>query len=149
MKIILIKDYPKLGSVHDIIEVRDGYARNYLIPSGIAVMATKGALKHVDSVKKYSDKALDKKIADAKVVAEKITGLTCTIAVNTKDNGIDIYGSVGTQEIVDLLSAEGIEIIRSNIMIPQTFKKTGSYEVAVKVFKGVDATLKLNIEKTA
>ena len=147
MKIILIKDYPRLGSVHDVLEVRDGYARNYLIPFGIATIATKGALRHVEEVRKYAVKAIDKRIADAEAIATKINDLTCTLKVNTKDAGEDIYGSVGAQEIIDVLKAEGVELTKSNIMLPENFKKTGVYEVKIRVLKGVDALLKLWIVK--
>lgn len=148
MKIILVKDYPRLGSEHDVLEVKDGYARNYLIPEGIAILATKGNIKHVEEIKKYSAKAAERKVEEAKKLAEKIAELSVTLKVNVKDGGEDIYGSVGSQEIVDALKEEGVEISRSSVMLAETIKKLGVYEIKIKLHKTVDSVLKMWIVKS-
>ncbi len=147
MKIILVKDYPRLGSANDVLEVKDGYARNYLLPEGLAILATKGNIKRRAEVKKYSVKAAERKLNDAKATAEKMTDLSVTVKVNVKDGGEDIYGSVGSQEIIDAVKEAGYEISKTSVMLAESFKKLGEYSVKIKLHKEVDVTIGIVIVK--
>ncbi|ERP31500.1 50S ribosomal protein L9 [Chitinivibrio alkaliphilus] len=143
MKIILIKDYPRLGSKNDVVEVKRGYARNYLIPEGIAVMATKGNLRHAEEMKKYSHKHEERAIALAQENAEKVAGLTVTLQRNAKAESERIYGSVSSVDIAEALQAEGIDVHHSSVLIPERIKNLGVYDITVKLHKSIEATLKL------
>ncbi len=146
MKVILQNDYPQLGSALDVLEVKDGYARNYLIPQGIAVLATSGALRHSEEMKKYSAKRDDRKLEAAKEVAAKVAGHSCTISEKIKA-GEDIYGSVTAQDIADNLKEAGIEIAKSSILLNEPIKRLGVYEVKVKPHKDITEILKVWVVK--
>jgi len=146
MKIILQQDFNRLGNAHDVVEVKDGYGRNYLIPEGIAVLATAGNIRHNEEMKKYAAKKGEKLIAEAKARAEKINGQQFTIAVKVKE-GDDIYGSVTAQDIVEHLAENKIEISRSAVLLSESIKKLGVYDVAIKIYRDVEATVKVWVVK--
>ncbi len=146
MKIILQKDYPRLGSALDVLEVKDGYGRNYLIPQGIAAIANKGNLAHAEEMKKFSAKRADKAVASATEVAKKIAEHSCTIVVKLK-GGEDIYGSVSVQDIAENLKEAGIEVGKSSVLLAEPIKKLGVYEVPVKLHKQITETLKVWVVK--
>jgi large subunit ribosomal protein L9 len=146
MKIILQKDFERLGNVHDVVEVKDGYGRNYLIPEVIAVLATAGNLRHNEEIKRYSVKRLEKQVQSAKTLADKVNEQQFTIMVKVKD-GDDIYGSVSQQDIVQLLGNKGIEVSRSAVLLSEPIKKLGVYDITVKVFRDVQATIKVWVVK--
>lgn len=146
MKIILQKDFDRLGAAHDVVEVKDGYARNYLIPEGIAVLASAGNLRHNEEVKRYASKKFEKIAQAAKVQAEKISGQQFTVMVKVKE-GDDIYGSVSSQDIIDLLKTKGVDLPRSAVLLSEPIKKLGVYDIAVKFFRDVEATIKVWVVK--
>lgn len=146
MKIILQKDFDRLGHTHDVVEVKDGYGRNYLIPEGIAVLATAGNLRHNEEIKKYSAKRIEKQSQAAQTQANKINGQQFTVMVKVKD-GEDIYGSVSQQDIVELISAKGIEISRSAVHLSEPIRKLGVYDISVKIFRDVEAVIKVWVVK--
>ncbi|MDR0304155.1 MAG: 50S ribosomal protein L9 [Chitinispirillales bacterium] len=146
MKIILQKDFDRLGNAHDVVEVKDGYGRNYLIPEGVAVLATAGNLRHNEEMKKYSTKKFEKESQAAKTQADKINGQQFTIMVRVKE-GDDIYGSVSQQDIVELLESKGVELPRSAVLIGDPIKKLGVYDIAIKFFRDVEAVIKVWVVK--
>ena len=142
MKVILKKDYEKLGNNMDIITVKDGYARNYLIPEGIAVPATEANQKMVLEARRFIEKKEEKKEKEARQLAKKIENTPCTIAVKIKE-GDEIYGSVSTTEISDFLKKEGFEIEKSHIILEDTIKQLGVYNVKIKLYRDISAKLKV------
>jgi len=146
MKIILQKDFDRLGGAHDVVEVKDGYARNYLIPEGIAVLATSGNLRHNEEVKKYASKKFEKIAQAAKVQAEKINGQQFTVMVKVKE-GDDIYGSVSPHDIIDHLKTKGIELPRSAVLLNEPIRKLGVYDITLKIFRDVEAVVKVWVVK--
>ena len=146
MKIILQKDYPRLGAALDVLTVKDGYARNYLIPKGLALPATKGNLAHAEEMKKYSKKRSEKIATQAQELAEKLKNYSSTIKVKVK-GGEDIYGSVNVQEIVESLKADGHEVEKSSIILAEPIKKLGVYDVELKLHKTVSVTIKVWVVK--
>jgi len=146
MKIILQQDYARLGNAHDIVEVKDGYGRNFLIPEGIAVLATAGNLRHNEEMKKYSAKKFEKLVQDAKAKAAKIEGKQFTVYAKVKE-GDEIYGSVSAQDIVEQLEKENLDIARSAVLIKEPIKKLGTYEIAIKFYRDVEAKIKVWVVK--
>jgi len=147
MKIILQKDYPRLGSALDVLTVKDGYARNYLIPQGYALPATKGNLAHAEEMKKYSSKRVERIIADAETLAAKLVDYSCTLKVKVKSSGEDIYGSVSVNEIVEALAADGFEVAKSSVLLSEPIKKLGVFDVELKLHKTVSTTIKVWVVK--
>lgn len=147
MKVILQKDYPRLGAALDVLTVKDGYARNYLIPQGIALPATKGNLKHAEEMKKYSAKRSERIVAGAEEVAAKLADYSVTLKEKVKIGGEDLYGSVGVQEIVAALAADGFEVQKSSVLLSEPIKKLGVYDIELKLHKNVSATIKVWIVK--
>ncbi len=147
MKIILQKDYPRLGSALDVLTVKDGYARNYLIPQGFALPATKGNLAHAEEMKKYSSKRADRIVADAEALAAKLVDYSCTLKVKVKTGGDDIYGSVSVNEIQESLKADGFEVAKSSILLSEPVKKLGVFDIELKLHKTVSATIKVWVVK--
>lgn len=137
MEIILKEDIPTLGHKDDIISVKDGYARNFLIPKGMAVNATRSAKKmHAEILSQRAHKEA-KLVEEAQKAAKKLEGLSLTIGAKTSTKG-KIFGSVNTIQISEALNEKGFEIDRKNISIKEELiKEVGSYTAKVKLHKEV------------
>ncbi len=137
MEVILKQDVNKLGSKDDVVIVKDGYARNYLIPQGFAIIASPSAKKMLaENIKQRAHK--EAKIrAEAEKVAAKMDGLKLTIGAKTSSTG-KIFGSVNTIQIAEALQEKGIEVDRKNISIQgDQIKEVGSYKAKIKLHKDV------------
>jgi len=145
MEIILKQDVNNLGSKDDIVAVKNGYARNYLIPRGIATIATEAARKiHAENLKQRSHKEAKVK-EEALVIAEKMKGLKLTIGAKTSSKG-KIFGSVNTIQISEALSAQGYSIERKNIFIKEDLiKEVGNYSAKVKLHREVSVEIAFEI----
>jgi large subunit ribosomal protein L9 len=146
MEVVLKKDHENLGKAMDVINVKDGYARNFLIPQGIAVVATEGNRKAVAESKKLSEKREDKKLKEARVQAKKIEKIPCTIKVKVGEED-RLFGSVTTQEIADFLSKEGFAVEKRAIELEEPIKQLGVYTVKVNLYKEESAKLKVWVVK--
>ena len=137
MDIILKEDIPSLGHKDDIITVKDGYARNYLIPKGLAINATPSVKKmHEEILRQRAHKEEQVKV-EAEALAEKMKDLKLTIGAKTSTKG-KIFGSVNTIQLSESLKEEGFEIDRKNITIKEELiKEVGSYTANVKLHKEV------------
>ena len=143
MKIILKKAVANLGEVDEIVEVKNGYAINYLVPQGYAVVATPSNLKqHEETLRQRAHKEA-KKVADAEALAAKIAAQTVKVAVKVSEAG-KIYGSVTAAQLADALVAAGVEVDKKDITVPEV-KELGAYEAVVKVYKAVKATLAFEV----
>ncbi|MGC8823809.1 MAG: 50S ribosomal protein L9 [Bacteroidales bacterium] len=137
MEIILKQDIQNLGSKDDIVTVKDGYARNYLIPKGMAIVATPSAKKMLAETIRQRAHKEEKLRQEALQLAEKMKGLKLTIGTKTSSKG-KIFGSVNTIQIAEALNAQGFEIDRKNIYIKEeVIKEVGSYTAKVKLHKEV------------
>ena len=145
MEIILLQDMPSLGSKNDIINVRNGYARNYLIPRGFATIATESAKKVLaENTKQRAHKEAKIK-ADAEELAKKLNGLKLTIGAKTSSTG-KIFGSVNTIQISEALAEKGFEIDRKLIFIQDDqIKEVGSYTAEVKLHKEVKVSIEFDV----
>ena len=146
MKIILKKDYKELGKILDVVNVKDGFARNFLLPSGIALPATDGNMSTVEEVKRLSQKRDEKKSKEANQLAKKIEDVPCTIPVKVKKDE-EIYGSVSAHEISEFLIREGFKIEKTAIELEEPIKQLGVYSVKIKVYKDIFAKLKVWVVK--
>jgi large subunit ribosomal protein L9 len=148
MKIILKKEVEKLGEIGDVLTVKDGYARNYLIPKGIAVRATDGMLKAIEIEKKQKAFKIERERKAARELAESLERFSLIVKAKAGEGG-RLYGTVTAQMIVDGLKAKGFEVDRKQITIDPPIKQVGKYQVAVKLYSDVVATLNLEVEAEA
>ncbi|MBP6889002.1 MAG: 50S ribosomal protein L9 [Candidatus Moranbacteria bacterium] len=144
MKVILMKDNPKIGKVGDVKEVASGYALNFLLPHGIAKVATPAGIKQVEELKrKRVEEIADEKrslLLQANALRDR------SVVIRTKAEEGRLFGSVGAEEITAALSAEGIEIDPKILDIPKAFKLIGQYEVKAHFGKGVEVSFEVKIQ---
>ena len=143
MEIILKNDVANLGHADDIVNVKTGYAVNYLIPQGFAVMATASAKKvHAENLRQRAHK-IAKFVGDAEALAAKLAETTVQVAVKVSESG-KIYGSVTTAQLAEALAAVGIEVDKKDITV-EAAKELGTYEATVKCYRDVKGTFKYEI----
>ena len=143
MEIILKKDVANLGHADDIVNVKTGYAVNYLIPQGFAIMATPSAKKvHAENLRQRAHK-IAKFIGDAEALAAKLAETTVQVAVKVSESG-KIYGSVTTAQLSEALAAVGIEVDKKDNTV-EAAKELGTYEATVKCYRDVKGTFKYEI----
>ncbi|MGB1364211.1 MAG: 50S ribosomal protein L9 [Flavobacteriales bacterium] len=145
MDIILKQDVDLLGSKYDVVTVKDGYARNFLIPQGLAVAATKSNVKVNDEViRQQAHKAAKAKEA-ADAIASKLEGLSLKLGAKAGESG-KIFGSVNSIQLADAFQGAGYDIERKQIQLADdTIKELGSYEATVKLHKEVTVTVKFEV----
>lgn len=145
MEIILMEKVTNLGNLGDKVRVKDGYARNFLIPQGKAKRVTEKALAEFQARRAELERLQAEKLAGAEALAAKVAATTLKIARNA---GLDgrLFGSVNNHDISEALAAQGIAVERSQVRLPQgPLKQTGEYELAIALHTDVIATLKLAI----
>ena len=144
MEIILKKDVANLGHADDIVNVKTGYAVNYLIPQGYAIMATPSAKKmHEETLRQRAHK-IAKLVADAEALAAKLAEITVKVAAKVSETG-KIYGSVTTAQLAEALVAAGLEVDKKDITIAEPAKELGVFEATVKCYKDVKGTFKYEV----
>jgi large subunit ribosomal protein L9 len=144
MRVILIEDVANLGYKDDVVTVKDGYGRNFLIPQKKAVIASESALKVLAENTKQRAHKLEKIKADARSVAEKLEGVSLVVSAKTSSTGT-IFGSVNTIQIAEELAKQGIEIDRKQILIKEPIKEVGNYSVTVKLHKDVSVEIPVEV----
>jgi large subunit ribosomal protein L9 len=142
MRVILTEDVKTLGTIGDIMTVKDGYARNFLIPRSLAKLANESSRKELEHNKRVLERRKEKVLAEVKKIAAKIEKISITVA---KPVGEDerIFGSVTTAELEGLLVKEGLEVSRKDIKISEEIKKVGVYSADVRLHSAVSATFKV------
>jgi large subunit ribosomal protein L9 len=146
LKVILTKDVEKIGSFGEVINVKDGYAKNFLIPTGMAILSTPGNLKQVDLIKKSKVKVEAKSIKEANEIAEQLNGLKLLFKVKSSAEG-KMYGSITNKDIADkILSFKKIEVDRKKIELEESIKEIGSYEIEIKLYKDVKCNVIVSVE---
>lgn len=147
MKIILKQDHDILGAAGEIKEVKDGYARNYLIPRGIALAVTPSNLRTFEEIKKQKSRKIQKEIEEAKKLSSDLSNTTLTVSVKTSEDD-KIYGSVTAQMIYNMLKEKGYDNIeRKKILLHEHIKTLGEHLVDIKLHTDVVAKLKVIVEK--
>lgn len=145
MNVILLEKVGKLGNIGDVADVKAGYARNYLFPSGIAIPATKDNLAEFEHRKAELMAAHNEKVGAAQARAGKIDGLDIVIEVNASDEG-KLFGSVGTKEIAESVVAAGGETDKSEVQLPHgAIREIGTYEIVIDLGFDIQATINLTV----
>lgn len=142
MKIILLENSESLGKAGDTLKVADGYARNYLIPRGLAVESTSKTLKNMEQEKKHILQKVEREKKKADILVEKIKGVTCTVSrrVGEQDK---LFGSVTTKDIEKSLSDQGIVIDRKMIVLEEPIKSLGEFSVKIRLQAGISTEIKV------
>ncbi|MCQ2116083.1 MAG: 50S ribosomal protein L9 [Bacteroidales bacterium] len=143
MEIILKKDVANLGYADEIVNVKTGYAVNYLIPQGFAIMATPSAKKVLAENLRQKAHKEAKLVADAEALAAKLAETPVQVAVKVSESG-KIYGSVTTAQVAEALVAAGVEVEKKDITL-EAVKELGEYEATVKCYKGIKGTVKVTV----
>jgi large subunit ribosomal protein L9 len=147
MKIILRKDFETLGIAGEIKEVKAGYARNYLIPNGIAKAATTSNIKDFEEIRRQQSRKIQKETDNAKKVSEKLENMSLTIKMKTGEED-KVFGSVTSQIILEQLMEKGFEgIEKRKILLKEPIKTLGEHVVEVKLHTNVVAKLKVDVVK--
>ncbi|MDQ2858220.1 MAG: 50S ribosomal protein L9 [Candidatus Eremiobacteraeota bacterium] len=139
MKIILMSDVKSLGTTGTVLEVADGYARNYLLPRGLAAEASKGSLALLEQQRTAKARRDAEAVASAEALGKQLEGLQVTVPVKAGGNG-RLFGSVTNANVADAIHASlGIEVDRHKIDVPENIKSLGSYPVEVRLGKNIVA----------
>ncbi|MBP6918575.1 MAG: 50S ribosomal protein L9 [Legionellaceae bacterium] len=147
MQVILLEKIRNLGALGDKVNVKPGYGRNYLIPQKKAVFATEKNIAAFDSQRAELEKKAALEFAHAKSRAEKLQDFTVVVASQAADGG-KLYGSVGVNEIKDALTAQGVEITKREIMLPEgVFHSVGTYDIALVLHS--DLTVIIHVDVVA
>ncbi|MDD5454969.1 MAG: 50S ribosomal protein L9 [Candidatus Ratteibacteria bacterium] len=146
MKLILIKDVENLGQIGDIVNVKEGYARNYLIPKKLVLEATKANEKIVEKEKIKAEQRKKESKKAAEELCQQLEKLSLTAPVQVGEND-KLYGSVTSQDISDLLKKEGFDIDKRKIELPTPIKVLGIYSVKIKLDSEITATTKVWVVK--
>jgi large subunit ribosomal protein L9 len=146
MEIILLQDVPKLGQKDDLVEVKNGYGRNFLIPQGHAVAATSSEKKmHNENLRQRAHKE-EKIIKAAQEIADKLVDVKITVGAKTSTSG-KIFGSVNTIQIAEALKEKGFDIERKNITLPEDqIKEVGTYKAIIKLHRDVKVEVEFEIK---
>lgn len=144
MEVILKEDMLTLGYKDDVVNVKRGYARNYLIPQGKAIIATESAKKVLAENQRQRAHKLEKVKADAQALADKMEGVSLVIGAKTSSSGT-IFGSVTNIQLADALKEKGFEVDRKLIMIKDTVKEIGNYNAVLKLHKEVSVEIPFEV----
>jgi len=142
MKVILRQNYENLGIIGDIVEVKDGYARNFLIPRQVAYRATPGAMRAIETERRRYDAQMAKLEADARGQAQKLESVSITVPMKVGE-GDRLFGSVTAMMIADELARQGHTIDRRQIQLEEPIKHLGMFDVPIKLHTNVVATMKV------
>jgi large subunit ribosomal protein L9 len=146
MKVILQQSVDKLGHPGEIVEVADGYARNYLMPRGLAVKATRGGVKHIDSLKRAHSVRVNKAKAEAEQVASRLASTPISVKAHAGEEG-KLFGSVTANDIAEALDRQtGVRVDRHDVHLEEPIRSVGSHEVRVHLFPEVDPVLTIEVE---
>ncbi len=144
MKVILKRDVKGLGREGDLKDVKDGYARNFLLPSGAVVVADKGAVANWERHRDQREERDRTARADAEATAEKLRELKLEIRVKAGEGG-RLFGAVTSHQISELIAGQGIELDRHALHLREPIKALGDYKIDVRVMSGVDATVSVSV----
>jgi len=145
MKVILKQSIRKIGEVGDVVEVHNGFARNFLIPQGKAISFTEGNFKEVEYLKKKELSKKEKELNEAKDLAKKLSEISLEIKVKAGKEG-KLFGSITSKDIVEIMLSEyNIELDRKKIDLKEPLKKLGIHDVPISLYKGVIPQIKVNL----
>jgi large subunit ribosomal protein L9 len=141
MKVILRKDFEQLGRIGEVVDVKDGYARNFLLPRQIAYIATAGSVRALEEEKKQVAKKLSKELEEAQKLSTELESVSVTIPVKVGEED-KLFGTVTTQMIADSLKEKGYDIDKRKIEITEPIKALGIYSINIKLHHDVTSVVK-------
>ncbi len=144
MDVILTENVKNLGTIGEVVKVKPGYGRNYLVPQGLAVEASDSNLKEMEHHKRQLNRKAEKLSQEAADIKARIEAVECTFVHKASEEG-KLFGSVTSMEIAEGLAAKGIEIDRRKILLDQPIKDLGEHLIEIKLNAGVNATVKVNV----
>ncbi|MEJ2471409.1 MAG: 50S ribosomal protein L9 [Desulfuromonadales bacterium] len=144
MDVILTENVKGLGTIGEVVKVKPGYGRNYLVPQGLAVEASDRNLKELEHHKRQLSRKAQKLSQEAADIKARIEAVSCTFVHKASEEG-KLFGSVTPMEIADALAEKGIEIDRRKILLDQPIKTLGEHDIEIKLNAGVNATIKVNV----
>ena len=142
MRVILLKDVDKIGKKHEIKEVKNGYARNFLIPNGLAKIATKEAMVWLETQKEIEEKKSEKELKEAQEVASTFDGQEIIIPVKIGEEG-QLFESITAQKISEKLKELGLEVKKNQIELAESIKELGEYPVKIKFEHNLEVEIKV------
>lgn len=146
MEVILLDKVGKLGNVGDRVDVKAGFGRNFLLPTGKAIAATAANIAEFEAKRAELESAAEGKLAEAESRATKLADLVVTIAANAGDEG-RLFGSIGTRDIAEAITAGGVAVAKAEVRLPQgTLREVGEYAVDVQLHTDVTVVVKVVIE---
>ncbi len=145
MKVILKQNVPNLGETGDVVKVRDGYARNFLVPEGLAIVYTDGAQRVLDNLQGMQNRKVNRKEKQYQELLEQVKGKNFVITMKTGDNG-RLFGTVTLQNIVETLVAAGVNIDKKYLVMKHHINKVGEYNIVCKFTKGFEAPFTVTVE---
>jgi large subunit ribosomal protein L9 len=146
MQIILQEDVDKLGHRGDVVTVKPGYARNFLLPNKFAIEATPGNMKALERIRGSLAKKTATEFDAAKKHAEALNGVSVKFTRKTGEND-QMFGSVTSADIADGLKAQGFEVDKRQIQLPESLRALGEFPVTIKVFREITAEIKVHVDK--
>mgnify|MGYP001815915850 FL=1 len=144
MDVILTENVKNLGTIGEVVKVKPGYGRNFLVPQGLAVEASEAKLKEVEHHKRQLNRKAEKLSQEAADVKARIEAVECTFVHKASEEG-KLFGSVTSMEIAESLAAHGIELDRRKILLEQPIKELGEHAIDIKLNAGVNAIVKINV----
>jgi large subunit ribosomal protein L9 len=145
MQVILLERIANLGNLGEVVKVKSGFGRNFLIPQGKAKPATKDNIAEVEQRRAELEAVFAAQLTAAQQRAEKLNGFVVTLAAKAGEGG-KLFGSIGTRDIAEAATAAGIELTKSEVLLPNgALRNTGEYDIAVRVHADVEATIKLAV----
>jgi large subunit ribosomal protein L9 len=147
MKVLLRRNIAKVGQIGDLVEVRAGYARNYLLPQGLATQPTEANIRAVEAEKERYLAEVARQRADQEARAAAVEGKTVTLAARANEEG-HLYGSVGPAQVVAELADQGIFLEPANVALDPPIREVGEYDVAVRFDEDISATIHVSVAST-
>jgi len=144
MKVVLTQDVEGKGFFGDVIEVKDGFARNYLIPRGLALPATEGNIRHVQEILRQRARKSEREKKKAQTLAKKLEGIVIEITKPAGEGG-KLFGSVTPGDVVEGLKEKGIEIERKMVLFPHKIREIGIYPVTIRLHREVQVEIKIDV----
>lgn len=144
MKVILKDDVKNVGKIGEIVDVADGFARNYLLPKGLAVEANTRNIRSLEHEKRIIEEMAKKREDSAQRLASKISAMSLVIKAKAGEDG-KLFGSITNMDIAEALRAKGVEIDKKKISVEEPIRRLGSYTVSVKVHREISAQLNIEV----
>lgn len=144
MRVILRKEVVNLGDAGDLVKVKPGYGRNFLIPRGLAIPATEGSLRQVEHQKKVADAIRRKNLSGASELKDKLEGTAVSIRRETGEDD-RLFGAVTNRDVAEALAAEGVEVDRRSILLEEPIKSIGLFTVPVRLHRDVTANVRVYV----